>query len=72
MDCETCNALLIDYKRAVSVYKDAVRNIPGTQEDSKLAVAEAERSKQHCREASDALMAHWRQHHGNVVAKSGF
>jgi hypothetical protein len=69
MECKTCDALLVDYKRTVCVYKNAVRNIPGTQEDSTLAIAEAERLKQQCREASEVLMEHWRQQHAGLAAK---
>ena len=49
-----------------SVYKNAVRNIPGIAEDSGLALAQADRLKQQCREASDALMEHWRREHNSV------
>jgi hypothetical protein len=70
MDCPTCNELLAAYRHSVSLFKDAVQNIPGAQEDSGLAVEQADRLKLKCREASDALMEHLREHHGTVAAKS--
>jgi hypothetical protein len=71
MDCKSGGDLLVDYKRAVSVYKYAVRNIPGTDEDSRPAIAEAERLRLGCKDASDALMAYWRQHHAGLAKKPG-
>ena len=64
MDCQTCDDLLAGYRLSVTLFKNAVQNIPGTAEDSTLAVQQADRLKMKCREANDALMEHLRQNHG--------
>ena len=71
MDCATCDKLLATYKREVTLFKNAVRDFPGkVGDDSRLAIAEVDRLKLKCREASNSLMGHWREHHG-IGAKSG-
>ena len=64
MDCKTCDELLAGYKDAVKLFKDSVHEIPGTGNDSDLAVAKADRLRLRCIMASDALMEHWREQHG--------
>ena len=64
MDCETCNNLLAAYRQSVTLIKDAARKGSGAiGEDSRLAIKEVERLSQKCKDASDAFMAHWREHH---------
>jgi hypothetical protein len=71
VDCETCNALLADYRRAVSVFKDAVQNGAGaTGPDSQPAGEEAVRLSKACKDAGDALIEHWRTDHRGLAAKS--
>lgn len=72
MECATCDALLADYKRAVSAFKDAVEKSAGAAgADSHLAAEEAVRLSKACKNASDALMRHWRTEHRGLAAKSG-
>jgi hypothetical protein len=40
-------------------------------DDSRLAAEQMDRLSQNCKDTSDALMEHWREHHGNVAPKSG-
>ena len=70
MDCQACNELLAAYRLSVSLFKEAVGKIPGSAEDSGLAVATTNHLKLKCRDASDALIAHWREDHAKA-AKSG-
>jgi hypothetical protein len=70
MDCPTCNELLAAYKHSVNRFKNAVQNLPGAGEDSRLAIEQADSLKLMCREANDALMEHLREHHGGVAAES--
>jgi hypothetical protein len=68
MDCDKCNALLDDYKRAVDMLKHAVHNAQGASgPDSRLTAEQVAHLRRMCRNASDALMAHWRQCHRNVL-----
>jgi hypothetical protein len=70
MTCKTCQELLGLYDRSVRLYMNAAHNIKGTVgDDFKRAFAEAERLKLACREASDNLMMHWRQKHGNLAVE---
>jgi hypothetical protein len=71
MDCKTCTELIFAYRCAVRLFREAVENIPGTREDSSQAVRNADALQLKCREASDRVMEHWREHHGND-AKLGF
>ena len=72
MGCHTCNELLAAYRNAVSVFKDAVQTAPGaTGADSCLAAKPAARLGEQCKEASDALMEHWRVEHRSLAAKGG-
>ena len=64
MDCPNCNDLLASHRHSVSLFKDAVQNIAGAGDDSRLGVEQAEGLKLKCRQASDALMEHLREHHG--------
>ena len=64
MDCETCDALLADYKRSVHVFMNAVLTFRETEgDDSTMSVEEMDRLSQNCKDTSDALRAHWRQAH---------
>ena len=64
MDCDKCNALLDDYKRAVDVFKHAVHNAHAASgPDSQLSAEQVTHLGQMCKDANDALMAHWRQCH---------
>ena len=68
MICRNCDELLALYERAVKLYSNAARNIAGTLgDDFTRAVAEAERLKLVCRQASGNLMMHWRQEHSNLA-----
>jgi hypothetical protein len=70
LDCATCDHLLADYKHTIRLFKDAVQKLPGTGEDSSLAVVNADCLLLKCREANDALIEHWRAHHGSTDAGS--
>jgi hypothetical protein len=64
MNCNTCNDLFIVYKRAVLLYVAAVRDLKGVIGDNlALAPQEANRLRQACCDADDALTAHRRQEH---------
>ena len=67
MDCKTCDELLASYKDAVKLFKDSVKKIPGTGDDSGLAVRKADSLRLKCTEASGALMEHWREHHSRAA-----
>lgn len=72
MDCKTCDDSFGFYKRSVSLFRNAVLNTPGCLgDDSRLAAEEADRLRLKCRDASDALMAHWRKAHRRVTEKLG-
>jgi hypothetical protein len=72
VECETCDALLADYKRAVIAFKEAMQaSAGGTGPDSQMARNEAVRLSRACKDASDALMGHWRTEHQGLAAKSG-
>jgi len=69
MDCNTCNELLAEYKLWVTVFKDAVLNIPGALgNDSRVFVEHADRLRLKCNEASRALRLHFREKHGKSKA----
>jgi hypothetical protein len=53
MDSQTCIDLLAAYRLSVSLFKNAVQNIPGIAEDSTLALQQADRLKMKSREAND-------------------
>jgi hypothetical protein len=66
MACKTCDQLLAAYKRKVRLFGNAVLKISGALgDDSRLATQEATNSLVKCQDASDALLAHLRQEHGN-------
>ena len=71
MDCKTCEQLLAAYRDSVSLFKNAVRKGSGAvRDDLRLTGKKAEQLGRQCKDASDAFMDHWRQHHG-TGAKSG-
>jgi len=64
--------LLATYKRDVSQFRNAVLKVAGAVgDDSRLAAEQMDRLSQNCKHTSDALIQHWREHHGHVAAKSG-
>jgi len=64
MDCKTCVDLFIVYQLAVKLYAKSIRNLSGwAGDDLRLACEQAERLWLECRDANDALTAHWRQNH---------
>lgn len=71
LDCKSCNDLLADYRRAVSVYKTTVRDSTTLQGvELRLASQEAERLRLACREADNALKAHWCPEHNGLAKKA--
>jgi hypothetical protein len=59
------------YRRDVTLFGNAVLKVAGAVgDDSRLASKEMNRLSQNCEDTGDTLMEHWREHHGNVVAKS--
>ena len=72
MDCKICDALLADYKRSVHVFVNAVLTFrEAAGDDSTMSVEEADRLQLKCKDARDALNAHWSQHHCNLGRKAG-
>jgi hypothetical protein len=72
VECETCDALLAEYKRAVSAFKETMQATGGgAGPDSQMARNDAVRLSKACKDASDALMGHWRTEHRGLAAKSG-
>lgn len=72
MDCQTCEDLIAAYRHSVSLFKNAVQKGSGALgDDSTLTSAEATRLGEMCKDASDDLMMHWREHQGKPT-KSGF
>jgi hypothetical protein len=66
--CETCDALMDDYKYRVGLFKSAVRDFTGAiDDDSTRGAAEAERLRRECHDADERLMAHWRQDHPELA-----
>ena len=67
MECKTCDALLIDYKRQVALYMNAERGFRGLlRGEFPLALKELKRLKQACRDADDALIEHCDRDHGHL------
>jgi hypothetical protein len=72
MSCKRCDELLATYRREVTLFGNAVLKVAGAVgDDSRLASQEIGCLSQNCRDTSDALMEHWREHHGNVAPKPG-
>jgi hypothetical protein len=68
----TCDELLAAYKREVRLFGNAVLKISGAVgDDSRLATHEAAHLRLKCREARDALIAHFRQDHSSRNEDSG-
>jgi len=64
MGCYRCDELLDAYQRSVSLFRDVVRKVAGTQgPDHRPAVQEMTRLQQTCRDANAALQEHLRQAH---------
>lgn len=69
MDCKACDELLADYKLWVSLFRDAVLNIPGALgDDARVFLESADRLLLKCNHANRALMEHWKEHK-NLAAK---
>jgi hypothetical protein len=72
MDCETCDHLLAAYEDTVRLFKDSARRSSGPAgDDSRRAAQEATLLSQKCKDASDALVEHWREHHNNFGKGAG-
>ena len=70
MACEACYHLLAAYQHSVILFSHAVRKGSGAiGDDARLAIEEARRQSRQCKEANDALMAHWGERH-SVLVKS--
>jgi hypothetical protein len=70
--CKTCTELLAEYKLWVSLFKDAVLNIPGALgNDSRMFLECADSLRLQCNHTSCALMEHWQQEHSNLAVKAG-
>lgn len=66
MECQTCGALLAEYKQRVRLFTNAERRLRGTiRDDFRLTLKELQRLKQACRDADNTLIAHLRQDHSN-------
>ena len=60
MTCEMCAKLLADSKRSAGLFTKAVQRIPGILgDDSRVAAEEVDCLRQACKDARDALMAHF-------------
>ena len=71
LGCKTCDDLLAAYSGAVSLYKTTVRDSTTLLgHELRLASQEAERLRLACRDADNALIAHWRQVHNNLAKKA--
>ena len=63
MDCKTCDVRLAEYKLWVTLFRDAVLNIPGALgDDSRVFVEYADRLRVKFNDASRALRLHWQDH----------
>jgi hypothetical protein len=70
--CKTCTELLAEYKLWVSLFKDAVLNIPGALgNDSRMFLECADSLRLQCNHTSRGLMEHWQQEHTNLAVKAG-
>ena len=59
MACTTWEELLAAYSHEISVFTNAVRNMPGALiDDSRVITQELDRLSKKCRAANYALMAH--------------
>ena len=64
MKCKTCDTLLAAYQRSVHVFVNVVLTFREAEgDDSTMSVEEADRLQLKCKDARDALMAHWRERH---------
>jgi hypothetical protein len=71
MGCKTCDDLLAVYRCAVRLYKTTVRDSTTRVGDElRLASQESERLRLACRDADNALIAHWRQMHNNLAKRA--
>lgn len=68
MECQTCDALLAEYKQRIGLFTNAERRLRGTSgDDFRPVLIELKRLKQPCRDADNALIAHLRQDHSNFT-----
>jgi len=63
MVCKTCENLLTTYDHAVRLFTHAVQNVS----DIRRLARDAKPMEQNCKDASDALMAHLREHRSYVA-----
>ena len=69
--CKTCDELLDICKRSARDHLNFVLNVLGAVgDDAVLASKEAARLARRCEETRDALLAHLRQEHSELIAKS--
>jgi len=68
MVCRTCLELLDAYKRSVSLFTTAERNMRGLiGDDFQLAFKQLESLHQTCMEANAAVTEHWQQEHSSLA-----
>ena len=68
MQCETCNALVAEYKRRVKVFTTEVLKTRGAVgPDATLATRDLNLLELNCQDAREAIVAHWRRDHDNLV-----
>ena len=66
MACKTCDELLTAYQRSVKIFVNADRSLQGLlRDDFQRPLKELESRRRTCRDANEALLAHWRQDHRN-------
>lgn len=71
MPCRTCDDLLAAYTSAVNLYTAAARDIETlVGDDFRLASKDTERLRLACRDADNALIAHFRQGHPTSLPQS--
>ena len=69
--CKTCDELVDVCKRSARDHMNFVLNVSGAVGDDALLVSkEAARLARECKETRDALLAHLRQEHADLVGKA--
>ena len=69
--CKTCDEVLVEYKLCVSLFNDAVLNIPGLLgDDSRVFLEYADRLRRNCNHTRRALMKHLLHDHHSLAAKA--
>jgi hypothetical protein len=68
MGCETCNTLVVEYKRRVKLFTDEVLKTRGAlAHDATFAAKQLEFRQLKCQDAREAVVRHWRQDHDNLA-----